>query len=302
MGERRVAYVRARFADIGEFGTEDIEDWLECQRVSPVPAAGWESFLSCPTILDAARQCEVEVLRRNADPVPVTAQTPGLVRGLRTLLAALDPYKASVYLGQSFGPVILFPHGSKPPSMRIEQEKEEGHFSFSTLESVHVIDVLFTTWKNRGAKYEAARKFLCDAFAEEIGRVRIRAEYDFDTSVAVSDDGTRVVQADWVVLFEEVRGVARAYRYPAEAFMLDKLEADLGCIDREEIGLAETSGDFFHTLKQGQTSAQTLILSCLEVRVAQERIFLTGDEQGIFMSHRRFFRGPQPQNGEAISR
>ena len=293
MGEKREAYVRSRFADVGEYWKHDIEDWLKDQRVASVPDDSWGSFLSSSTILNAARHREIAILRKHAEAVRVTPKTPGIGVRLKALLASLDPYKASVYLGQAFGPVILFAHGTEPPSFLVERE-DDGWFSFQKLKSAQVIDVLFTAWKNQAPKYEEARAFLCNALSDEIARVRQLAENEFDDAVAVSDDGKLIVQADWVVLFDRSRGDTGFTQHPAEKFRKDKLGYDPDGVYRDDTNFDEGVDDFFNKSVQGRTSAGILHTLCLTSRIPQMRVNLTKDDMSVFFSDVIFVRGASP--------
>jgi len=63
-----------------------------------------------------------------------------------------------------------------------------------------VRDVLFAEWKYRRPKWEMAKTIIVDALCEELRRRCKDAENAFDTAVAVSEDGKKIVHADWVVI------------------------------------------------------------------------------------------------------
>ncbi len=219
MDELREAFVRARFAQEDVFGAPEIEAWLADQCEAGQPDDGsWSRYRdfvvgACDRRVDIDR-----ILRSCATTVPTGSTVRGasgpisyLLRG--ELYEGTSGSRAQV-IQRADGVNELFVLDATDDKLTVERIGERNHIVGART----VADILFAEWERRWPKMEVAREFLCDALAEEIKRERVKAEVDFDSAVAVSADGTKIVNADWVVVLGQSGTGSNDMAYPASVF------------------------------------------------------------------------------------
>ncbi|MFH1098398.1 MAG: hypothetical protein V1723_00495 [Candidatus Uhrbacteria bacterium] len=219
MPELREAFVRARFAQGDVFAHENIEKWLAQQRKAKRPDdQKWKRYCEDRFVLTHATSAPLETLRtcatehRNLPPESECEQLfPGEIR--RHCERFLRPLHLSalhrIYYGYDEGGIVVLDN-----ERAALEDVNSFHGRLNALEITYpgphvdqrlrleltIVDVLYAEWRYGRPKFRQARTRLCDALAEEIKRERAKAEHDFDSAVAVSADGTKVVCADWMVV------------------------------------------------------------------------------------------------------
>lgn len=301
--ELREAYVRSRFAEPDAFGTEEIETWFAKERTADFPSDAWDTYLMRKSMCEAADGREITSLRRCADTSLIEPRhyTGGGSQRLALLLASLDPYKASVYIGSHDVIVVVFANAHSFDSFVIDWSDKRKTLSFHRLESPHVADIIMGTWRRRGGKARTAREFLCEVLGDDIRNVRKYAEAEFDEAVAVSEDGTEIVKAEWVVIFEEdPRAGGDAILYPAASWTGSKLPLIESYFEEETIGQNLPVEEFLHTQADGNpTLAQQVVMRLLEDGQDQADVE-TDDGAIVFFCHKKHVTVPLPPGGDRI--
>lgn len=214
MTELREAFVRARFAQEDVFGLPSIEAWLERQRKAERPAElVWRRFI------------DAERVRRpfHVRELPDLAVPQELPRGfsIRQMADVCDPLVAMLCESVDRKRVDVLPaderltlfllkgeDGAPAHAFAITPQSKERRSGDPLAYTLYVPSdkdllrvVLSRGWSAGPKKIAtAARRLLCDGLEACIGEERGSAEADFDTAVAVSADGTKIVHADWVVV------------------------------------------------------------------------------------------------------
>ncbi|MBI4098409.1 MAG: hypothetical protein HY437_00035 [Candidatus Magasanikbacteria bacterium] len=222
MGELREAFVRARFAQEDVFGKPDIEEWLEAQRdLGRLNRATWERLLHRDAFLAHVHMSPLEVLHACATEVgggSTDGEYGPIYFRLQGAFYEDRNRKKRMYTNVSSSPMPLFVLEERRNELVVKRITPDN--LRSAVEAT--VDVLLAEWDCTRAKFHAAQRWLCDALSEEITRERAKAEVDFDTAVAVSADGTKIVHADWVVVLGGSERNATDYLYSADAFRTNK--------------------------------------------------------------------------------
>lgn len=230
--ELRERFVRACFAKADGFANAEIEAWLGQQRTAVRPnATAWEGHLKIlrdhrssnelkELLLQAINGCECSLVEAMAEPTALSSEPDegGItlddqvnfpILGLLTSLTAHHtrlywPYRHWPIHG---GPIVICGFGASRQGYDFGAPQSGRGSSLeihSPPSAYAVANLLLSSWYwgdgDGCSKANAARAWLCDRFACAIQLVRQGAEASFDRAVAVSQDGTRVVQADFVVI------------------------------------------------------------------------------------------------------
>lgn len=215
MAELREAFVRTRFAQEDVFGKPDIEAWLAGQREAERPEEKtWAHFLGRRTVQSWADRDFFD-LRSHATALGVLNEQFGSVGEanaygpiydrLAFVPRGLDP-KRGLYSGD-VGMLYVEDHIHGPMFVVRDECGKSGGVTITRVRGRSenpgarvILGVVFAEWQRGCPKWREARASLCRAFDDEITNERAKAEHDFDTAVAVSADGTKIVHADWVVV------------------------------------------------------------------------------------------------------
>lgn len=218
MPELREAFVRARFGQEDVFGRPDIEAWFARQRRAERPIEHiWRRLIDAKRVQrpfhirelpDLAVPQELPrgfTIRQMADVGdPLVAMLCESVDRRRVDVLPVDE-RLTLFLlrGEDGAPAHAF-----TVTPQHNQKRRPGDPLAYTLfvpSDKDLLQVVLSRGWSVGPKKiaTAARRLLCDGLEACIGEERGKAEADFDTAVAVSADGTKIVHADWVI----VRGV-----------------------------------------------------------------------------------------------
>lgn len=107
----------------------------------------------------------------------------------------------------------------------IHKEEDDDVAQVHELSECDVFDVALHSWSFHDDRYEKARRWFFVMARAAIMRLRDQAGVDFDTSVAVSADGKRVLAADHVVVYNRDAKKRLTFRaYQNVAFLLHKIK------------------------------------------------------------------------------
>src|SRR3989338_2389923 len=235
--ELREAFVRARFAEDNIFGRPDIEEWLAGQRTASRPDySTWIAFAKCPewfnhfglagtptySVLVRALSCfpSVPINRINAlyghqmDECCYVGRIVKLVERCRPETISMAGNSVIMSCG---GEILVI---SLPDHSAAQDDNNISLRISSDVTSAQVLRVFIDRWASQNdERAEYARHFLCNAFGMHIAQVRGSAGLAFDTAVAVSADGTKIVHADWGVVKTPSKQIIV---FPASAFHAQK--------------------------------------------------------------------------------
>lgn len=215
MTELREAFVRARFGQADVFGRPDIEEWLTGQREAERPEdKTWVHFLGRRTVQPWADRDFFD-LRSHATSLGVLnerfrsvgeADAYGPIYDcLAFVPRGLDP-KRGLYSGDA-GMLYVEDHIHGPMFVVREEWGKDGGVTITRVRDRSknpgartILGVVLTEWQCGRSRWQEARASLCCAFDDAITHERAKAEADFDSAVAVSANGTKIVHADWVVV------------------------------------------------------------------------------------------------------
>jgi len=234
MDELREAFVRNRFAEDQIFGMPDIEGWLEEQKGPGIlNLDAWHRFLvhlaarCAENPLDILRDCATKASELSRAHLSRTY----IQDEFGTFFSLLN---RELYLGGGGGSVSMCVGDRNVLYVVLGTTDTEDGLTIKRVDRASplvcgsaVASVLFAEWASARPKWKAASGFLCDNLEVCIAEERARAEEDFNRAVAVSADGTRIVHADWVVVFGGREHEAVDFLFPAAAFAESKIKRDV---------------------------------------------------------------------------
>ncbi len=114
--------------------------------------------------------------------------------------------------------------GIKPPheTCVLHLDDEDKTVEFAELSESDLFDAALDAWEDRAPEREQARRWLCLQLWSAILRLREQAAVEFDTSVAISDDGMRILGADYVVVYAWEGKVLKFHCHQRVAFLMQK--------------------------------------------------------------------------------
>jgi|GEM_PF-3592263 len=338
MPELRETFIRSRFAQGDVFARPDIEKWLAQQRQARRPDdQGWKRYCEDRFVLTDATNPQLETLHtyatRFAEGPPPEHQLdelfPGEIRGfcdpfLRALHGTVSEFEA-IYYGHRGGGIVVRVSGGNDWSRLHGFHGRFGQFEL-TYPGPHVdqelrlnrviVDVLYAEWRYNRSKARHARARLCDALAEEIKQERAKAEADFDTAIAVSADGTKIVHADWVVVLDQARDGSQDLKFPATAFRGQKIlrtgPCKGGCGFKQQVTRVTLDGShsatvygFFRTGAHHPGPCEAFQVGyrqiTLHTRVTPpEQILIELSDGRVLLTHREQCPDPLPEGGVPI--
>ena len=228
MTELREAFVNARFAQEDVFGRSDIEEWLERQRTADRPdEITWERYQHLRLVTDEPSRlwsCATPYAHF-PDKQEITRLFP-IRKDVQYLLEALhaSPLVDVIFYGYKTGFIVVYSKTNDNERSLISIHEDQGKLvvekcetNTSRFESA-VHDIIFAEWNFQGPRWKEARELLCNVFAEQIQRQRVTAKVDFNSAVAISTDGKRIVNADWVFCSYLDGNVKRFKMFPSSVF------------------------------------------------------------------------------------
>lgn len=220
--ELREAFVRSRFAETSMFGQHDIVEWIERERQAKRPhipeeptvplVSQWQRLTGSDLLHVTDPQAAVVLLSHGATPVGnfgIEQTAPRIGNwGPFSQMLGTHVDGARVYVG--YHAFVILELGTLLYIQRIMRGIERGVEEEGLISrpfelnmeytSRAVADVLLGEWARGRPRMQQAREALCDSIEHRVRKERVKAEHDFDTAVAVSADGTKIVNADLVVV------------------------------------------------------------------------------------------------------
>ena len=234
--ELRESFVRNRFAEEQHFGREDVEEWLQEERLilSPhitgdttpfswedlIPRFGSigvrleESMTHSQLLHQFGAKWENCVDRLNGRDQETLEHLSWLIKKMDGCVWGLCLWgKGAIFWNDPNTAIVL--------NARIDTSCSSGVWSVE-VDDMKVASSLLLSWKYEGKEWQRARQLLCDWGERCVVKVRKGAEKDFDQAVAVSADGKRIVCADevWVYRDTAEKGF---HRVPVELFTSKKI-------------------------------------------------------------------------------
>jgi len=221
--ERSEAFVRARFAEPAIFGFGEIEEWLKSQREAERPdIQRWAKLIErFTTKIKVSSQ--LSSLSVSATPVSSMYRDRISVGSYEKILHVFS--KGRLYWGTHEGIYVDSDMMNRffviqEVDDKLVIERVEGHGQQANAQTLLWIQL--AEWNEQRPKFEIA----CSALWHELKNVveleRYKAAIDFLKAVATSEDGIKIVIANWVIVTDE----ERATLFPSSEFRL--LKAKLG--------------------------------------------------------------------------
>ncbi|MBU0645884.1 hypothetical protein KJ611_00170 [Patescibacteria group bacterium] len=238
--ELREAFVRNRFAEETNFGCYNVEQIVVQQsNVEQPNATFWNN---CRIQLSwIIKEDNYDVLKKFAVPInPAHSQYQLWCRENLTqnkfspLWNFLIEHEAKIYLTGSV-PIFIFT-SSHEKAIFFPNSKGEP----ATPNAIMIVDALLWSWQNRTDPKHKARTFLVNELQHSIKTIRQQASDDFNSAVACSEDGTRIITATEVIVVEKDRFLL----YPETPFLQQKIMlSDTGRQHREAFYCAIAKSD-----------------------------------------------------------
>lgn len=274
----REMFVIARFAQLDVFGTAIIEDDLRDIERESMPNPDWIAKHFGNAVEEACQKAGiVSALRTCADPASFKIEEVGRYAALGVQQAVSLMVHRAVYLAfqrKNQGAVLLFDVDG--PSSQCAYTYESRSLTVAGPEVLPA--VLYNTWLQGGPKWKKARQFVVDACRTKVEQERKKAEADFDRAVACSQDGTKIVHADWVVVASDKGTFPNLIRFPASTFQNSKLvrASNLGRITvGTQIDIGSLPAEVVHLhYRHRQHLPQTLLSLDSRIPVKSDRVLL----------------------------
>ncbi len=281
MEELKRLYRSSQFSS--ELGFENPYDWLALERRCDAPNMDlWSTLMVKTNGAVVFRGREAEVLRRGCDAFDMKqyGARQAIDEFLVSILSALDPYRATVFLG-SADPIVLLQHPGG--ACRIVSNPDRIGILAEPATPSEIFDIVLTTWNKGGPKSVRAREFAHEAGELAIAELEVGFFQDFDSSVAVSWDGSMIAQADRVVIFDNA-SVARIYS--ANRFQANKLDLDQSF----DPTILEIQGNTLDVLRirrpQKMLPIRAYLAALRSLPTAPQGLIRTTDDQKlIFVTH-----------------
>lgn len=223
LSEIRKDFVLNRFAEDNLFRRRDIADWLKQERQSPHPDHEmWSKYLGSTLLCDVVEEHDMRKLLLDcADPMWFPFDPKVESNSMMEWLEKLEPLLAimhrlrdvKLYVGTACCLIIVSGKEDDRMFLTFNQRNDgisEGFWPHGLLYC------LYGSWYRSGNKWQQSRDIMCQLMDQKIAATRSKAEKDFNQAVAVSDDGTKILSTNWVIVFHPDNGYAKVY--PARAF------------------------------------------------------------------------------------
>ena len=101
---------------------------------------------------------------------------------------------------------------------------DEDRGCYQAVDNEDAFDLLLTNWERRGTRWMHARTALTQELETRVNRIRSTSAFDFHQAIAVSKNGSQIVEAGAVVLFSRTmyQGTYHLILDPVD-FQVDKL-------------------------------------------------------------------------------
>jgi len=232
--ERSEAFVKARFAEPAIFGFGEIENWLKNQKTAERPdIPRWAKLIErFTTKIKIGSQ--LAVLSGSATPISPMHRdriSTGLYEKILHVFSDGRLYwgmHEGIYVDTDMMHTffVILEVDDKLIIERVEGRAQQAN-------AQTLLWILLVEWNEQRPKFEIARDSLWHELNNFVELERYKAEMDFLKSVATSEDGTKIVIANWVIVTDE----ERATLFPSSEFRL--LKAKLGIESGDRFNLPD---------------------------------------------------------------
>lgn len=214
----REKFILHRLRQVSRFGRYDIESFLEEQAEADLPDCEHHDqdsdcfwcWLTDSEVFHLPETISVLDLFK-------TTLTPVCVKTCQLRLCDFNPYRALLenaesakfYVGRDR--FIVMVGQDKTSVFEVRENLEHpnkteflcrplgGEFGYTSLA---IADLLMAEWMRKTGRSALARSILVSSIQIQVCQERGRAGDDFDASVAVSDDGSKIIKASWIVVYD----------------------------------------------------------------------------------------------------
>lgn len=201
--ELREAFVRARFAEPNVFSRPDIEEWLAEYGVPEL--FRWTSTWEAPAFVTWISDTWDAQFTNDRARILADCATPGPIP--EGLFDHGSAYVATRSLSRMVHSNVAV-YSTAEPTMLVIADQEGGLtitkggrpdvVIISSTTADDVLRILFKEIRREHQKAHKALAWLKEQYTAAIKSARTGAKRDFDEAVAVSEDGTKIVKAEWV--------------------------------------------------------------------------------------------------------
>ncbi len=296
--ELREAFVRGRFAEEQHFRFPCIEDWLARQRrMGTFPDDGfWDRLIDLEDMPSMMNEHTSVVLRQYAQDsrrIPVGKFEKG---GSTMYWQDIDPLltllfknpQARIYFGREALVIVCYLYRGKITWLCAFDgiESKPGlDVRIRPVDAQDVMSCIYASWMRGGPKSLPAQNLLCKRLTELVAKVRQQAESDFDSAVAVSADGLKVLPADKVIVYDG----QTVYAYGPGAFRERKILRTVD-VPRHDVGanyFTKPPAIFRARLLGERRSCEQAWFVCVGPN--------TRIDKRIFVTHRKYCPDPLPE-------
>ena len=201
--ELKEAFVRNRFNEQTNFGCHNVEQMVvEQSRVEQPNVTFWNN---CRVQISwSIKENGYDVLKRYAVPTnPAHSQyqlwyRENLIKNkFRPLWNFLIEHETIIYLTDSV-PIFVFKSAHEKATLFPNSKGEP-----TEPNALMIVNALLWSWQNLTDHKHKARTFLVNELEHAIKTIRQQAENDFDSAIACSEDGTRIITANEVIVVEK---------------------------------------------------------------------------------------------------
>jgi len=227
-GVLREKFILHRLRQVSRFGRCDIETYLEEQAEADLPDCSHQTvdpdcLWCCLSQSDLFRLPSTFSI----DDVFAQALTPASFETGQMRLSSFEPYlpwlketdSATFYVGRDRFIVMEVEKKRyifEVRSIKSQPGKSELLCRPCTQEQGYTLlalaDLLLAEWMRQTDRSTLARSILVSSLQIQVCQERGRAGEDFDASVAVSADGSKIIKASWVVVYDPKTKVMMFHR------------------------------------------------------------------------------------------
>jgi hypothetical protein len=215
-----------------------LREWLDSQKVASQPdLPSWHNALNVTSLLSAIAQEVLNrgwgvVLRDVAEPMKSWDQAcKEYVEALPTYLQwfakRLDPTTSIFSIAEHDR--MAYVNGlnetdSADEVMVVHLDPDDDEAVLAYASELDLLDAALNSWNKGNDRAERARKLCCDWMRTALGGVESMAGKAFDEAVAVSTDGRRILNVDYVVVYRyHPRHKLTAHCYRSTSFHEHKI-------------------------------------------------------------------------------
>ena len=209
LSELRQIYLEARLKS----RTSINDTWLENMRLSPNPPDEQHSLrLNWAEVAEHLPSDIAATLWDKADPIDKTDPAalgvllPEVPRPLMPYLVD-DRFRFYLHHHPAARVVedttVVVCGGPDLTHLLMTVDLDDNSHLFNETTGMDLLAILFATWRNHGPRWEQARQLVCDAIQVVLEEIEQEAGEQFNSAVAVREDGSDPLHASWVVVFDD---------------------------------------------------------------------------------------------------